>query len=156
MGFIGEHMFMYERNVGRVIPLAVGLAGLRLPCYGSSVRAGFPSPADDYVEGKLDLHEHLIRHPGATYFVRAQGDSMVGFGIHDGDLLIVDRAVECGHDDVVIAALDGELTCKVLDLRRGCLRSGNGSYPPIPLGEERELVVEGVVIASIRYHRCLP
>jgi DNA polymerase V len=128
---------------------------LPLPLYGHSVRAGFPSPADDYIEQSLDLTEHVIKHPAATYFVRAQGDSMVRAGIHNGDLLIVDRALAPVHGDIVVAALDGELTCKILDLRLKRLLSGNDLFPPIDLGADAELIIEGVVTHSLRYHRCL-
>ena len=85
-----------------------------LPLYLSPVKAGFPSPADDFIDRKLDLHEYLVHNEAATFFLRAQGDSMTGAGIHDGDLLIVDRSIEAAHDKIVIAALDGELTVKRL------------------------------------------
>ena len=81
-----------------------------LPLYLSPVQAGFPSPADDYMEGKLDLHKHLVRNESATFFLRASGNSMEGAGIFDGDLLVVDRSIEATHNRIVIAALDGELT----------------------------------------------
>src|SRR5690554_1513030 len=124
-----------------------------LPYFLHRVRAGFPSPADDYVEQELDLIEHLIKHPAATYFVRAQGDSMEEYGIFDGDLLIVDRSVEAIHGDVVIAVINGELTCKVLDIKQQQLLSGNSRYPPIPCGSDVDMVTEGVVLFSVRYHR---
>lgn len=127
---------------------------ISLPLFSHSVRAGFPSPADDYLEQALDLNEHVIQHPAATYYVRAQGESMMRVGIHDGDLLVVDRALEPVHGDIVIAALDGELTCKILDLKKRRLLSGNDVFPPIELGEDAELVIEGVITHSIRYHRC--
>ncbi len=81
------------------------------PLFSVAVSAGFPSPADDFMETPLDIREHLIKHPSATFFARAEGDSMTGFGIFSGDLLIVDRALQPQHGDVVIAAIDGELTC---------------------------------------------
>jgi len=127
---------------------------LLLPLFGAAVRAGFPSPADDFVETPLDIREHLIKHPSATFFARAEGDSMTGFGIFNGDLLIVDRALQPQHGDVVIAAIDGELTCKILDLHEQLLRAGNSRYAPIQLNDYAELLIEGVVIHSIRYHRC--
>ena len=77
---------------------------ISLPLFSHSVRAGFPSPADDCLEQALDLNEHVIQHPAATYFVRAQGESMMRVGIHNGDLLVVDRALEAVHGDIVIAA----------------------------------------------------
>ena len=125
-----------------------------LPLFGTAVRAGFPSPADDFVETPLDIREHLIKHPSATFFARAEGDSMTGFGIFNGDLLIVDRALQPQHGDVVIAAIDGELTCKVLDMNEKLLRSGNVRYQPIELHDNAELLIEGVVIHSVRHHRC--
>lgn len=76
------------------------------------ISAGFPSPAEDYLEGRLDLNQLLIRKPAATYFVRVVGDSMIGAGIHSGDLLVVDRSLEAGDGRVVIAVLNGELTVK--------------------------------------------
>ncbi|MDP7418537.1 MAG: translesion error-prone DNA polymerase V autoproteolytic subunit, partial [Gammaproteobacteria bacterium] len=85
------------------------------PLFISRVPAGFPSPADDYMDNKLDLNEHLIKHPEATFYCRVSGQSMTGAGIFDGDLLIVDRAVNPAHGDVILAALNGELTCKILD-----------------------------------------
>ncbi|WIO73154.1 translesion error-prone DNA polymerase V autoproteolytic subunit [Porticoccaceae bacterium LTM1] len=124
------------------------------PLYGSHVQAGFPSPADDYIEQRLDLNEHLIKHPAATFYARAAGDSMTDFGIFNGDLLIVDRALHPKHGDIVIAALDGELTCKILNTRHHQLCSGNQQHPPIPISSDSSLIIEGVVVASIRQHRC--
>ncbi|MCB1616106.1 MAG: translesion error-prone DNA polymerase V autoproteolytic subunit [Pseudomonadales bacterium] len=127
-----------------------------LPLYLSRVAAGFPSPADDYIEAQLDLNTHLVRHPAATFIARAEGHSMTGLGIFDGDLLIVDRSLQAQHGMIVIAALDGELTCKVLDTRRKRLLSGNEQYPPIPIPEDSALVIEGVVTHSIRHHHVCP
>ena len=117
------------------------------PLYANPVCAGFPSPADDYIEGKLDLNEHLIRHPAATFFVRAAGDSMVGAGIHHGDILIVDRALEVSNGDVVIAVLEGELTVKRIRLAGGkrVLAPENSRYKPIELADDAEVTVWGVV-----------
>ena len=118
-----------------------------LPLALCRVEAGFPSPADDYMEGSLDLNEHVIKHPSATYFVRASGDSMTDAGIFNGDLLIVDRSLEPIHGKVVIAEVDGQLTVKrLLKLSDGfSLQSENSSYPPIELQEGNEVVVWGVV-----------
>lgn len=127
---------------------------LEIPLYATQVPAGFPSPADDYLDRKLSLDELLIDHPAATFFCRVSGDSMVNIGIFNGDLLIVDRAVEAKHRDVVIAALDGELTCKTLDRHRNCLVAEAADHPSIPVGEGSDLVIEGVVLYSIRAHRC--
>lgn len=118
-----------------------------LPLFMEPVSAGFPSPAGDYMEGKLDLNRHLIRHPAATFFVRVTGDSMIGAGIHSGDLLIVDRALEPADGKVVVVALDGELTVKRLYLRNGTveLHPENERYAPIAIAPEHQFEIWGVV-----------
>ncbi|WP_419421183.1 LexA family protein [Legionella sp. D16C41] len=115
--------------------------------YSSKVAAGFPSPADDYLESTLDLNEYLIKHPAATFMVRAQGDSMQGAGIYNGDLLIVDRSIEAADGKIVIAALNGELTVKRLSCRNSRVRlvPANPNYSPIDITEEVDLVIWGVV-----------
>tara|TARA_R110002167_G_scaffold51995_3_gene150430 strand:+ start:1228 stop:1653 length:426 start_codon:yes stop_codon:yes gene_type:complete len=129
---------------------------LPLPLYGSRVAAGFPSPADDYLEAKLDLNSHLIKHPSATFFARAEGDSMRGRGIYPGDLLIIDRSIQPKHGYTIIAALHGELTCKILDTQQRCLVAANRNYAPMPITEDSGFSIEGVVVASIRYQLCSP
>lgn len=125
---------------------------VKLPLFGHKVRAGFPSPADDYVEAWLDLNEHLIEHKEATFFVQASGDSMIGAGIQEGNLLVVDRALEAKHGDIVIAVIDGELTVKRLEKRRGKIRliAENPAYAPIELKDGQELTVWGVVTSVIQ------
>lgn len=127
------------------------LSALRLPLFGYRIAAGFPSPADDYIEERIDLNRHLIRHKEATFFLRVQGDSMINAGIHDGDMLIVDRAIEPVSGKIVIAALDGELTVKRLSISGGGVRllPENPDYPVIEIGTEQELVIWGVVIHVI-------
>lgn len=117
----------------------------------AAVSAGFPSPADDYIDGGLDLNEYLIRHPAATFFVRANGDSMIDAGIHHGDLLVVDRSREPFDRAVVIAALNGELVVKRIGRSGGrvYLVPDNQSYRPIEVTEEMDAVVWGVVTAVI-------
>ena len=88
------------------------------PVFTARISAGFPFPAADYEEGKLDLNQHLIKNPPATFFVRVTGDSMVGAGIHHGDLLIVDRSLEPKDRSVVIAVVNGELTVKRIRIRK--------------------------------------
>ncbi len=124
-----------------------------VPLFISKVPAGFPSPADDYMDKQLDLNEQFIKHPAATFYCRVSGQSMTGAGIFDGDLLIVDRAVRPVHGDVILAALDGELTCKILDMYNRRLVSANDHYPPLPITEGMDFSIEGVVIHSIRSHR---
>ncbi|MCW8931204.1 MAG: translesion error-prone DNA polymerase V autoproteolytic subunit [Gammaproteobacteria bacterium] len=123
-----------------------------LSLFTHSVPAGFPSPADDYLDRSLDLNTYLIKHPAATYLARAKGDSMEGCGIFDGDLLIVDRSIEAQHGQIIIAAIDGQLTCKILDKNKQCLTSANEHFTPIRISEFSDLVIEGVVIHSVRHH----
>ena len=125
------------------------------PCplafFVSRIEAGFPSPADDYLEGALDLNEHLIRRPAATFFLRVLGDSMTAAGIHSGDLLIVDRSVHPDDGKIVIAVIDGELAVKRLYRRRGRIRllAENPRYPPIDINDEQNLHIWGVVVHAI-------
>ncbi len=128
---------------------------LGLPLFIARVPAGFPSPGEDHIDQNLDLNEHLIRHPAATFYVRARGDSMEGAGIHDGDLLIVDRALDPHHNHVVIAAVDGELTVKRLVRRGGgvALMPENNRYPAIVITETMDCVIWGVVTHVIHETR---
>lgn len=129
--------------IGRAEP---GAPSSGLPLMGCRVRAGFPSPADDHLEAEINLHEHVVKRPAATYFVRAEGDSMLGDGIHDGDLLVVDRSLEPLPGRVVVISLEGEPTVKRLERRGGgvWLVASNPRFAAIPLAG-RECEVWGVV-----------
>lgn len=117
------------------------------PLIGTSIPAGFPSPAQDYIEGTLDLSEHLIRHPAATFFMYADGYSMIGAGITPGDLLIVDRAIEPVNNKIVVAIVDNELTLKRLkiDKRQYWLVPENDEFEPICITEDMDFIIWGVV-----------
>ncbi|OHB58511.1 MAG: peptidase S24 [Planctomycetes bacterium RBG_13_44_8b] len=117
------------------------------PIFMAKVPAGFPSPAADYEEDKLDLNRHLIKNPPATFFVRVTGDSMVKAGIHDGDLLVVDRSIEPKDKNVVIAVVNGELTVKRIRIRKNklTLEAENENYQSREINEEMEFEVWGVV-----------
>ncbi|MBV9481395.1 MAG: translesion error-prone DNA polymerase V autoproteolytic subunit [Acidobacteria bacterium] len=125
-------------------PLVLRLFLCRVP-------AGFPSPADDYIDEFLDLNKKLITNKSATFLARAEGNSMQGAGIFSGDLLIVDRSLKPVSGKVVVASLNGELVVKRYGLRDGkpFLLSENPSYAPIPLNEDHELVIWGVVVHCI-------
>jgi len=112
-----------------------------------AVSAGFPSPADDYVERRLSLDDHLIQHRESTFFMRVAGDSMRGMGIFDGDLLVVDRALPATHGCVVIAVLDGEFTVKqlLLTAQGQVLRAAHPDYPDMPVKPEQDFSIWGVV-----------
>lgn len=140
-------MSMHLSILGRV---DINTPPLKLPLAAGEVRAGFPSPADDYLEAELDLVDHLIQHPSATYYLRAKGTSMTGAGIYDGDLLIVDRSVEPKPGHIVIMSVDGELTCKKLGTigNRPYLIAANPEFRPMPL-DGRECQVWGVVTHNI-------
>ena len=122
-----------------------------LPLYLSRIAVGFPSPADDYLDDGLDLNEHLIKHPAATYFARAEGDSMIELGIFTGDLLIIDRAIQAKDGDVVVVAIDGLLTVKLLDLAHSRLLPANKLYRPIEISAESQVDVEGVVVHAVHH-----
>lgn len=124
---------------------------MSLPLFASRVPAGFPSPADDYVDQRLDLNTHLVEHPAATFFTRVSGHSMRGAGIHDGDLLIVDRALEPQDGRIVIAAINGELTVKRLQLRKSgtWLVPEHPDYKPLKITEGLDCVIWGVVTRVI-------
>ncbi|MBB1486099.1 LexA family protein [Oceanospirillum sediminis] len=115
------------------------------------VSSGFPSPADNYTEQTLDLNQQLIRHPSSSFLMRVQGDSMDNAGIHDGDLLVVDRAIQPEPGKVVIAAINGDLTVKRLTLYQGqfWLTPENPRYRPVPLNEFNDSFVWGVVVHVI-------
>lgn len=120
---------------------------LQRPLIGSNIAAGFPSPAQDYIEKVIDLNEHLITHPAATFFVRVEGESMTGAGIFDNDVLIVDRALEATDGRVIVAVLNGELTVKRLFIKRNqwSLLPENPQYPEILITEDTDFSVWGVV-----------
>lgn len=127
-------------------------ASFELPLHAEGVSAGLPFQADDSVEKKLDLNELLVKHPTATFFVKVQGDSMVGAGIFSGDILLVDRSVEPVDGTIVIAELNGEFTVKRLKFSGGrpYLLAENPNYKPIQMKEGVEFVVWGVVTSVIR------
>jgi DNA polymerase V len=111
------------------------------------VSAGFPSPAEDYMESKLDLNKYLIKHPAATFFVKVTGDSMLDAGIHPGDILIVDRSIEPADKKVVIAIVDGDLTVKRIRVTkdRVFLMSENRDYKPLQIEAETSFEIWGIV-----------
>jgi DNA polymerase V len=126
---------------------SISTVSMEIPLYNSGVSAGFPSPADDYVENKLDLNKHLISHPSATFYVRVKGSSMIGAGIKDGDLLIVDRALEPGNNDIAVCIIDGDFTVKRINKHNGdvYLIPENPDFKAIRITETNNFQVWGVV-----------
>lgn len=125
---------------------------LDIPMFLERVSAGFPSPAEDYVEKTIDLNELCIQHPAATFFVRVQGESMSGAGIYPGDVLVVDRSLRAKHGDIIIASLETEMTVKQLHLTPLPVRllPRNSAYPSITIEGDMVMEVFGVVTNVIR------
>lgn len=144
--FIGENLNFKNQNLSD---------DLLIPLVWSSVSAGFPSPADDYIETSIDLNRELIRHPFATFYVRTSGDSMIDAGIRPNATLIVDRAIETKSGDIVIARIGDELCVKELfidDSGKVFLIPKNENYKPIVITEDLDFEIWGKVICSINKH----
>jgi DNA polymerase V len=141
---------MASLRVSAVFTAEAGESG-QLPLFTSRVSAGFPSPADDHIDKKLDLNEFLVRNPAATFFVKVDGESMRGAGIYPGDILVVDRSLKPTNSKIVIARLNGELTVKRLRLDGGNLYliPENEHYQPIRVDEGMDFEVWGVVTSVI-------
>lgn len=122
----------------------------------ATVRAGFPSPAEDLGAKRVDLTAQLVKHPQATFLLRARGDSMRDAGIFDGDVLVVDRAIRPRSSHVVIAVVDGEFVCKTLAMRAGRmkLKAANPGFPDIVPKEGQTIEVWGVVLHAIKSMPC--
>lgn len=120
--------------------------------YASRVPAGFPSPAEDYLDRPLDFNELLIAHPAATFAVRVTGESMIGLGIFPGDIAVVDRSLTAQSGSIILAVLDGGFTIKILRRKaeRVMLESANPDYPPVEIAEESQFEIWGVVRYAIR------
>ena len=129
----------------------VAARGYRLPLYASPVAAGYPAAAEDHIDARIDLAEALVPHPASSFLLRVRGDSMVGAGIHEGDMLVVDRSIAPTHGKVVVAAVDGEPTVKRLWHRDGMIRllPENEAYPVIEIPRESALDLLGVVTSVI-------
>jgi DNA polymerase V len=119
--------------------------------FNSTEAVGFPSPAEPYVESKLDLNDYLVHHRESTFFLRVQGNSMISAGIHDGDLIVVDRSLKTGHRKIVVAIINGELIVSRLLLQKGkaVLVSENPDHPAIHTTKEQSFQIWGVVTSVI-------
>ncbi len=131
------------------VPYIPGLTALEID---TCVRAGFPSPAEDFQAERIDVLKQIILHPQATYTLRVRGDSMRDEGIFDGDVILVDRAIKPRHGHIVVAVVDGAFTCKKLWLRGGKLKlqPANPTYEDIVPQEGQTIEVWGVVLASVK------
>lgn len=124
-----------------------------IPIKAAAGITGFESPAAEYLQLSLSLDDLLIEHPSATFIGQAAGESMQGVGIFDGDILIVDRHVGVQSGDVIVANINGEFVCKIIDTRKRLLLSSNDQYQSVKVDECDQFSCEGVVIRSVRCHR---
>ncbi len=124
---------------------------LKLPLVDAFISAGFPSPADDYIEGKLDLNRQLIKNPSSTFFARVRGTSMTDVGINDGDILIIDKSLEAKHNSVLVCFIDGEFTVKKVQKTKGelFLIPQSKDFAPIKVSRESDFRLWGVVTYCI-------
>jgi len=123
--------------------------------FAPSIRAGFPSPADDYLSDSLDFNRDMIKHPEATFYGEVEGDSMIDIGINEGDIAVIDRSIEAEHGDIVVAAIGDEFNIKRLDLSHKKdgyieLKSENPHAPNFRITEYDNFRVWGVVIYTIK------
>lgn len=141
-----------EMTVVEVSTPAFTTKSVPLPLYASHPAAGFPAPGDDQVEKILDINDLVVKNPTSTFFVRVQGDSMIGAGIFNGDVLVIDRSKDAEDGSIVVAAVNGELVVKRLSIKGNehLLVSENEIYAPIAIGEGEECFVWGVVVGSVR------
>jgi len=128
---------------------------LELPLASSGISAGFPSPADGHLDIKLDLNKALVPHPNATFYGRVKGYSMVEAGIEEGDILVIDKSLDPKEGDVAVCFLDGEFTVKRIGKLEGnlCLLPANEAFEPIPVTEENDFLVWGIVTYVIHKTR---
>lgn len=143
-------------NVSLQLHSAAISAAMSLPYADEGIRAGFPSPAQDYISSAIDLNRELVRHPAATFYARVVGDSMASEGITEGDILVIDKSLEPEHGDLAVCCLDGEFTLKRLRFdgpQRLWLMPSNPSYKPIEVTPESRFKVWGVVVYTIKANR---
>ncbi|MEM1312857.1 MAG: translesion error-prone DNA polymerase V autoproteolytic subunit [Patescibacteria group bacterium] len=127
---------------------------ISLPLYSSSVPAGFPSPAEDYIDSSIDLNKHLVPRPNSTFIVKVQGDSMIDAKITSGDILVIDKSLQPKNGQVILAIIDGEFTVKRYTFIDGkpVLKAENSKYPAIDINDNSNFQIWGVVTYVI--HQC--
>lgn len=125
---------------------------LKLPFVANGISAGFPSPADDFLDINIDLNKHLIKNPSTTFYGRVRGDSMIDAGIHDGDLLIIDKSLEPTNNKIAVCFIDGEFTVKRISIEKECvwLIAENQKYKPIQVTKDNDFIIWGVVTNVIK------
>lgn len=128
---------------------------LSLPIADDGIKAGFPSPAQDFMDLAIDLNKELVRHPASTFYGRVRGDSMQGAGVYDGDILIIDKSLEPQNGDMAVCFVDGEFTIKHIRIEKDVvwLIPANDHYKPIKVTEENDFLIWGIVTYSIKKQR---
>jgi DNA polymerase V len=145
-------MAIYSSNSLSVFTICIETS-LTLPFVHQGISAGFPSPADDFLDTGIDLNKELIKHPSATFYGRVKGDSMINLGIHEGDLLVIDRSIEPQNGKIAVCFIDGEFTVKQIKIsKEGCwLMPANENFKPIKVSENNHFLIWGIVIHVIKY-----
>ena len=125
---------------------------LALPYADGGIKAGFPSPAQDYMESAIDLNKELIRHPASTFYGRVKGDSMIDAAVNDGDILVIDKSLEPQDGDMAVCFVDGEFTIKYIKIEKDVvwLQPANSSYKPIKVTIDNDFLIWGVVTYCIK------
>ena len=142
---------MHQSSTLEFFSVSTGVA-LDLPLTETGIHAGFPSPAEDFGDLSIDLNRELIKNPSATFYARVKGSSMVDAGIHDGDLIIIDKSLEPADGKIAVCFIDGEFTVKRIKIDRDCcwLMPANDDFKPIRVTEENDFLVWGIVVHVIR------
>lgn len=128
---------------------------LSLPIADEGIKAGFPSPAQDFMDLAIDLNKELVRHPASTFYGRVRGDSMQDAGVYDGDILIIDKSLEPRNGDMAVCFVDGEFTIKYIKIEKDIvwLIPANDKYKPIKVTEDNDFLIWGIVTYSIKKQR---
>lgn len=155
---MGECMFLHKRRMDKIQLLKGNFSSKLSLAFAPTIKAGFPSPAEDYLHDSLDFNRDLIKHPEATLYGRVSGDSMIDAGINDGDIAVIDRSLQPSDGDIIVAFVNGEYTIKFLDLthkEEGYieLRPANPDYSPIRVNVSDDFRVWGVVVWTIKRWR---
>ena len=141
-----KHLELYSSDTSTTLPL---------PYAEDGIRAGFPSPAQDYMELSIDLNKELVPHPSSTFYGRVKGDSMKDEGIEEGDILVVDKSLELMNDDLAVCFVDGEFTLKRVRVEAETvwLVPSNKAYPEIPITTDNDFIIWGIVTYTIKKNR---
>lgn len=152
MNFFTMKMLNLHRTETLEIYSASTEVMLELPLIGEGIRAGFPSPAEDFIDVSIDLNRELVKNPSSTFYARVKGNSMQDAGIHDGDLIIIDKSLEPTNGRIAVCFIDGDFTIKRIKMESDCcwLVPANSDFNPIKVTAENDFMVWGVVAHVIR------